>query len=126
LTVGGSRSTVDADTGTMELLTGLVLILVGAAMVKLVVSPGTERAIEVFAAGFVGYRDPSALWPRGVQEEEPVAWSWSGRGRPDPPGPVSETAVEAAELIEISGDDAPLATRVDRRSILRGMARRPH
>ena len=67
----------------MDLLTGLFLFVIGAALVKLVVSPGTERAIETFAAGFVAYRDPSAGWPRGVQEEEPVAWTWSGRGRPD-------------------------------------------
>jgi hypothetical protein len=110
----------------MDLLTGLVLFLVGAAMVKLVVSPGTERAIEIFAAGFVAYRDPSAGWPRGVQEEEPVAWSWSGRGRPDPHDDVSETAVEAAELIEISGEDAPTPTAVRRGRMLRGMARRCH
>ena len=122
----------------MDLLTVLVLILAGAAMYKLVVSPGTERAIETFAAGFVAYRDPLKGWPRGVQEEDPVAWSWSGPGRPDRRSPVSEstdatdasaappTAGEAAEVIEISGEGAPTATRVDGRSILRGMATRRH
>jgi hypothetical protein len=108
----------------MDLLTGLILFVAGGLMVKLVVSPGTERAIETFAAGFVPYRDPSAGWPRGVQEEDPVAWSWSGRSRPDPPGGVSEKAVEAAELIEISGESAPSATAVRRGAMLRGMARR--
>jgi hypothetical protein len=113
----------------MDLLTGLVLFLAGAAMVKLVVSPGTERAIDSFAAGFVPYRDTSAGWPQGVQEEEPVAWSWSGRGRPDPPGGVSEAAVEAveaAELIEIGCENAPTATAVRRVAMIRGMARRRH
>jgi hypothetical protein len=116
----------------MDLLTVLVLILAGAAMFKLVVSPGTERAIETFAAGFVAYRDPLKGWPRGVQEEDPVAWSWSGRGRPDPPDRVSEIAgaagegAEGAELIEISGDEGPTATAVRRGGMLRGMARRRH
>jgi hypothetical protein len=107
----------------MDIVTPLVVFLAAAAMVSLVVSPGTPRVLDLFGAGFLSYRDPGAGWPRGVQEEEPVAWSWSDGDRPDPPDSGSDGAVSAPELIDISDGRVP-ATRVGRSSMVRGMARR--
>ena len=107
----------------MDPLTGLVFLLAGAAIVKFVFSPSTERGLDAFAAGFMPYRASNG-WPRGVQEEEPVAWSWSsGDGRP-PPSSGVETDMALPELIDIDPDDAPTATPVSGRSMVRGMARR--
>jgi hypothetical protein len=107
----------------MDILTLLVVIGAAAAMVSLVASPGTPRALDVFAAGFLPYRDRSAGWPRGVQEEEPVAWAWIARNRPNPPDIGSDDGPSAPELIDVNGDAVP-ATRVGRGSMVRGLARR--
>jgi hypothetical protein len=107
----------------MDFLTGLVVILAAAAMVSLVVSPGTPRVLDLFGAGFLPYRDGSAGWPRGVQEEEPVAWAWTKRERPDPPDFGSDAVLQATELVDITDHRVP-ATRVGRGSMIRGMARR--
>ena len=106
----------------MDPLTGLVFLLAGAAIVKFVFSPSTERGLDAFAAGFMPYRASNG-WPRGVQEEEPVAWSWSSGDGQAPPSSGGETDA-LPELIDIDADDAPIATRVDRGSMVRGMARR--
>lgn len=106
----------------MDILTGLVFILAGAAIVKFIVSPATERALDTFAAGFMPYR-AAAGWPRGVQEEEPVAWSWTERERPGGPDIGSDDGPSAAEIVDINGDAVP-AARVGRSSMVRGLARR--
>jgi hypothetical protein len=124
LTVPEPKRTVDLDTGAMDLLTGLVFLLAGAAIVKFVVSPSTERVLDTFAAGFMPYR-AAAGWPRGVQEEEPVAWNWSDGDRPVPPSSGADVDLARPELVDIDAHDAPPATRVDHRSMMRGMARRP-
>jgi hypothetical protein len=107
----------------MDIGTLLVVLLAAAAMVSLVVSRGTPRVLDLFGAGFLPYRDGSAGWPRGVQEEEPVAWSWSARDKPDPPDFGSDDGLTAPELLDISGEAVP-AARVGRGSMVRGMARR--
>jgi hypothetical protein len=107
----------------MDILTGLVVIVAAAAMVSLVVSSGTPRVLDLFGAGFLPYRDGSAGWPRGVQEEEPVAWTWTAGGKPEPPDIGSDDGLSVPELIDVSGDAIP-ATRVERGSMIRGMARR--
>ena len=107
----------------MDILTGLVFILAGAALVKFIVSPATERALDTFAAGFMPYRAATG-WPRGVQEEEPVAWRWSAGDGPTSPSSGGPAALGLAELVDIGSDDAPTATAVDRGSMARGMARR--
>lgn len=91
----------------MDILTALVLLAVAAAMVKFVVSPGTARGIDGFAAGFLPYRGPGL--PRGVQEEELVPWTWSAG---------------VAEVVEADGAEAPVLAAVDRGSTVRGTARR--
>lgn len=107
----------------MDILTGLVVILAAAAMVSLVVSPGTPRVLDLFGAGFLPYRDGSAGWPRGVQEEEPVAWTWTAGDKPKPPDIGSGDDPSVPELIDMSGDAVP-ATRVSPSSVVRGLARR--
>jgi hypothetical protein len=107
----------------MDILTGLVVILAAAAMVSLVVSPGTPRVLDLFGAGFLPYRDGSAGWPRGVQEEEPVAWTWTAGDDSKPPDVGSDDGLSAPELIDMTGDAVP-ATRVGPSSMVRGLARR--
>ena len=107
----------------MDLLTGLVVVLAAVAMVSLVVSPGTPRVLDLFAAGFLPYRDRNSGWPQGVQEEEPIPWVWTKRQGPDRPDGGSEESLAAPELVDISGD-AVLATRVGGGSMARGLARR--
>jgi len=106
----------------MDLLTVLVVFCAAAAMVSLLVSSGTSRGLDAFGAGFLPYRDGSRVWPRGVQEEDPVAWSWSSRGKSGPPGGEVDADLESAEVVDIDGDEAPAATRVHRGSMFRGLA----
>ncbi len=70
----------------MDIFAAVVFVVLGAALVAYVASPTTARGLDTFGAGFVPYR--SAGWPHGVQEEEPVHWSWTA-----PRGPDARTAV---------------------------------
>ena len=107
----------------MDIGTLLIVLLAAATMVSLVVSPGTPRVLDLFGAGFLPYRDRSAAWPQGVQEEEPVAWSWTEREGPHPPDIGSDDGSSAAEIVDLNGDAVP-AARVGRGSLVRGPARR--
>jgi hypothetical protein len=94
----------------MDIFAVVVFLLLGSALIVFVVSPTTARGLDTFGAGFVPYRSPG--WPRGVQEEEPVHWSWSAPRTPDViDGGGSGTGLEP-ELVEISGADAPVASSV--------------
>jgi hypothetical protein len=95
----------------MDILLGFAALLLVIGMVVFVASPQTGRTLDVFGSGFVGYR--ASGWPQGVQEEDPVAWSWSASGNADAP-----------EFHEIPRDGAPTATAVEPGSIYDGMARR--
>ena len=90
----------------MDIPATLVLIIVGAALAAWVTSPRTGPALDAWASGFIGYR--SYGWPRGVQEEEPVHFSFREPGDPDADdGPLPE-----AEVIEL---EAPVdAIRLER------------
>lgn len=105
----------------MDIVASLVVVLVGAAMVAWVVSPGTARGIDAFAAGFLPYR--SAGWPQGVQEEDPIPWSWSAPRGPDATEGHSGAGLDP-ELVEITGPDAPVASRVHRGPMVHGTAGR--
>ena len=94
----------------MDIFAAIVFVILGAALVAYVASPTTARGLDTFGAGFVPYR--SAGWPHGVQEEEPVHWSWTAPRGPDATGGGSAT--DSPELIEISGPDAPAASVVHR------------
>ena len=95
----------------MDIFAVVVIILLGLAMIVFVVSPTTAHGLDTFGAGFVPYR--SAGWPHGVQEEEPVHWSWSASGPRDRTDDGSGTGLEP-ELVEINGPDAPPASSVRR------------
>jgi len=96
----------------MELLAGLAAILAVIGLFRFLASPQTGRGLDLFASGFLPYR-ARLEWPRGVQEEDPVPWSWTGPRKPDGP-----------EFQEIGGDDAPAASSVGRGSMVPGIARR--
>lgn len=86
----------------MDIVASLVVVLVGVAMVVWIASPTTARGMDTFGDGFVPYR--SAGWPHGVQEEDPVPWSWSSPGEPAEPVGGSDSDLDGgAEIIEITG-----------------------
>jgi len=95
----------------MDIILGFAALLLVIGMVVFVMSPQTGRSLDVFGSGFVGYR--ASGWPQGVQEEDPVPWSWSTRGTPEIP-----------EFHEVGRDGIPPATTVERASMHDGMARR--
>jgi hypothetical protein len=95
----------------MDIFAAVVFCILGAALVVYVVSPTTARGLDTFGAGFVPYR--GAGWPHGVQEEEPVHWSWSAPQGPDETDFHSGSA-PGPEVVEISGTDAPAASTVHR------------
>ena len=84
----------------MDIPSTLILIIVGAAIVGWVTSPRTGQALEAFGLGFIGYR--GAGWPKGVQEEEPVHFSFTERPSTDAAddlGPMDPDA--GPEIIEL-------------------------
>jgi hypothetical protein len=95
----------------MDNVVALAAILLAIGMILFVASLKTGRALDLIGAGFVPYRGPG--WPQGVQEEEPVPWSWRGPSEADQP-----------EFHEIGGDRALEVTAVDRKGLVPGMARR--
>ena len=84
----------------MDIPATLVLIIVGAALVAWMTNPRTGQALDAWASGFIGYRHYG--WPRGVQEEEPVHFSFREPRDPatDDAGPVD--ADSEPEIIELS------------------------
>ena len=95
----------------MDIFAALVFLVLGIALIVFVVSPTTAHGLDTFGAGFVPYR--SAGWPHGVQEEEPVHWSWSAPRPPDATDDSSGTGLQP-ELVEITGQEAPAASAVHR------------
>jgi hypothetical protein len=94
----------------MDLPTTIMILLVGAAIVGWVTNARDGRALEAFGLGFIGYR--SYGWPRGVQEEDEIHFSFGERpgaldGDDETVGPVNE-----AELIELPV--SPDAVRLER------------
>jgi hypothetical protein len=84
----------------MDIPATLVLIIVGAALVAWMTNPRTGQALDAWASGFIGYR--SYGWPHGVQEEEPVHFSFREPRGPDdaeasPPG--ADVEPEIIELV---------------------------
>lgn len=80
----------------MDIPATLVLIIVGAALVAWMTNPRTGQALDAWASGFIGYR--SYGWPRGVQEEEPVHFSFREPGDPRVDDPQAEV-----EIVELEG-----------------------
>jgi hypothetical protein len=100
----------------MDIIAGLVLISLVAVFAALVVSPRTAQSLDTFAAGFLPYR--GAGWPRGVQEEDPVPWSWSTPRGPDD----AEVGIGGPKVVDIDGLDAPAPSPVRRGPTVQRMA----
>jgi hypothetical protein len=84
----------------MDLPTILVLLLVAAGLVGWVVGACDGKALEAFGSGFIGYR--SYGWPRGVQEGEPIHFTFR-----EPQDPADDAQPAEAEVIEL---DSPAET----------------
>jgi hypothetical protein len=110
----------------MELVTGLVIVGTVAALLHWVASRRTVALLDLFGSGFLPCRIDDR-WPQGVQEAEPVPWSWSTT---DEPGPEAEQLIAAsangAELVEINRSAAPPASPVRRERMGAGSASRAH
>jgi hypothetical protein len=79
LTVAATKRRVDESRGDrMDLPSTLILIMVGGAVLAWLAVARNGRALDAFGLGFIGYR--SYGWPRGVQEEEPVHFSFDAGG----------------------------------------------
>jgi hypothetical protein len=89
----------------MDLPTTIVILLVGAALIGWLAGARDGRALEAFGSGFIGYR--SYGWPRGVQEEDAVHFTFGAVDRrvaaEDGPAPP-DAAPELIELTDASDD----------------------
>jgi hypothetical protein len=96
----------------MDLPTTIVILLVGAALIGWLAGARDGRGLEVFGLGFIGYR--SYGWPRGVQEEDTVHFSFvdGTRRAVDVETDAGSDMGPGAELIEL---DHPSDTVVTRR-----------
>ncbi len=72
--------------------------------------------------GFLPYRGDG--WPQGVQEEEPVPWSWSSAVDPTLPRGNAGADLDGPELIEIAGGTAVAASPIDAARLVGGRATR--
>jgi hypothetical protein len=85
----------------MDIPATLVLIIVAAALVAWMTNPRTGQALDAWASGFIGYR--SYGWPRGVQEEDEVHFSFREPSDPTRPDEVVAEVVGEAEVVELDG-----------------------
>ena len=83
----------------MDTVASLVVVLVGVAILGWIASPTTARGMDTFGAGFVPYR--SAGWPQGVQEEDPVPWSWSSAREQAAAVDGSGIGIDGPQIVEI-------------------------
>ena len=105
----------------MDIFAGLLIVALVAAFVALVVSPRTGRSLDTFAAGFLPYR--SAGWPQGVQEEDPVPWSWSSQRASGLDRDEASAVLDGPELVEMAGEDLPATSPVGRGRTIRSLGR---
>ena len=76
----------------MDTLLSVILLLALAAPVGLAAAWFSGRGAEAMSSLFK--TDRGLGWPRGVQEEDPVAWNWERRpASPPPPGSESRWPV---------------------------------
>ena len=93
----------------MDLLTTVVVLLIAAALIGWVAAAIDGRPLEVFGAGFVGYRAHG--WPHGVQEEDSVRFAptaWHEHPSVDGEGQGSLTDPELIELDDSAESPVPL------------------
>jgi hypothetical protein len=105
----------------MDIFAGLLVVALVAAFAALVVSPRTARSLDTFAAGFLPYR--GAGWPQGVQEEDPVPWSWSSQHDPCLDREDASTALDGPELVEMARADVLATSPVEHGRTIRALGR---
>jgi hypothetical protein len=108
----------------MDLPTTLLVLLVGAAIIGLFDSARDGRGLDAFGQAFVGYR--SYGWPRGVQEEDEVRFSFTETRDPLAVDDVPAGPDDIPELIELAGtpvEAIPLERLRRPRSLAPGRAR---
>jgi hypothetical protein len=74
----------------MDTLLSVIVLLSLAAPVGLAAAWFSSRGAEAMSSLFK--TDRGLGWPRGVQEEDPVAWNWEHGPAVAPPPPGSEPA----------------------------------
>jgi hypothetical protein len=97
----------------MDVASTLVMVIVAVGIFAWMSSPKTGQAIDNWASGFIGYRHYG--WPRGVQEEDSVHFSFVERRDPvaledDGAGPVGPDA--EPEIVELETGAVVDVTRV--------------
>jgi len=109
----------------MDFLTVLVVVGTVAALRQWLTSRRTAAVLDQFAAGFLPYRSDDG-WPQGVQEADPVPWSWTP---PPDPGPANEFLDDPdgdVEIVELTRGTLLTASPVRREPLRPGSASRPH
>ena len=107
----------------MDFFSVLVVIGTVAALLQWVTSRRTVAVLDLFASGFLPYRSDDG-WPQGVQEADPVPWSWKPPA--DPTADQPDDGTSDVEIVEITRGAVPLASPVRREPLSRGSASRPH
>lgn len=93
-------------TETLELITQIILLLLGSAIPALAAAWFTHRGGEVLADAFRPMSGQKVAleqgWPRGVQEEEPRSWGGAGPAwQVGVPGRDREAPTEGNQLPEL-------------------------
>ena len=109
----------------MELLTGLALVGTAAGLLHWVSSRRTVALLDLFGKGFLPYRSDDA-WPQGVQEADPVPWSWTPAADPALTADLPDDGSGDVEVIEITRAPVAIAIPVHREPLRPGSASRPH
>lgn len=111
----------------MDFLPGLVVLGTTAVMLEWITSRRTVRGLDLFAAGFLPYRADGC--PQGVQEPDPVPWSWSATSLSavDPflADDLPDEPTGEIEIVEITRGAVAAASPVHRDRLGRGSASRP-
>ena len=109
----------------MDLLTALVLVATVAALLQWVSSRRTVTVLDLFAAGFLPFRSDDR-WPQGVQEADPVPWSWTPAADEAPTDNPPVAGPGDIEIVEITRGAVPGTSPVHREPLRPGSASRPH
>ena len=109
----------------MDLLTVLVVVGTVAALLQWVTSRRTAAVLDQFAAGFLPYRRDDG-WPQGVQEADPVPWSWTPPADLATADDLPDDDAGNVQIVELTRGAVPAASPVRRQPMRPGSASRPH
>jgi hypothetical protein len=102
----------------MDLLTALVVLVIGTFAYAWLKSPSDDREVDKFV-GFLRYREDG--WPRGVQEGEPIPWDWASMRERGVPEVDREPAPDAGvKVIDIDSKTGAAPAAIDRGQISGG------